>query len=73
MKTVTKDMTLREIFDVEPFLETTLARRGLDAAAGVVSYDDTLEKVMLDDHYVQEDIDNMVAGLNMILETMGED
>ncbi|MBQ3400579.1 MAG: hypothetical protein IJG61_04180 [Lachnospiraceae bacterium] len=51
MGKITKDMTLREIFDLDPFLETTLSRQGINALEGPAHYDDTLEKAMLDFGY----------------------
>ena len=74
MQHVSKDMTLRQIFDVEPFLETTLFRmRGIDPASGLHSYDSTLEEIMLKEKYIDIDIDNTVDSMNMIIDLKAED
>ncbi|MBQ1332670.1 MAG: hypothetical protein IJM13_02315 [Lachnospiraceae bacterium] len=72
MGKITKDMTLREIFDLDPFLETTLSRQGINALEGPAHYDDTLEKAMLDFGYYPDNVGITVDSLNMLLEMRSE-
>ena len=73
MKKITKDMTLREIFEIDPFLETTLSRQGINALEGPAHYDDTLEKAMLDFGYYPDNVNICVDSLNMLVEMREED
>ena len=73
MKKITKDMTLREIFAVDPFLETTLSRQGINALEGPAHYDDTLDKAMLDFGYYPDNVEITVDSLNMLVEMREED
>ena len=64
MQTITKDMTVMEIVNMDPYMSNILMGMGMHCISCVAASGESLEEALYVHGYAPEDVDGVVAQLN---------